>query len=92
MQKEQSNFLNKITNDSPKDRLLQVVILWRKASKQINYEWIEDLVLDVNAKTVLAAEAIINNTKLAIYPKIRKLLHSSDVLTYEVFVEVNNKK
>lgn len=84
------NFLNVISNNSPNTKLLQLVVLWRKDTQHLNYEWIENFKMDSYPSEQRTPDIILNNTKFILYDKIQKLLQSKEMLANEAILEVKN--
>lgn len=83
---KQADFLNAISKGSFEDNLLRLVVIWRRDSTQIKYEWVDGAKLDIKTADYLNNTAI-NATKHEINLTIQRLLKTSEALTYEAFVQ-----
>ncbi|GJQ86858.1 hypothetical protein Trydic_g19526 [Trypoxylus dichotomus] len=77
---KQTEFVNSLIPEGKSvEPLLRIVIIWRRDTSHIKYEWIED-------KWQLE-ETNLNDTTQKLESMISKLLRSSEALTYEAFVK-----
>ncbi|ALC44985.1 CG41320 [Drosophila busckii] len=83
---KQADFLNAISKGSFEDNLLRLVVIWRRDSTQIKYEWVDGAKLDIKSADYNNNSAI-NATKHEINLTIQRLLKTSEALTYEAFVQ-----
>ncbi|XP_070072582.1 dnaJ homolog subfamily C member 16 isoform X2 [Drosophila takahashii] len=79
----QPAFIKAISKGSFEKSLLQIVIIWRLDDKHIKYEWV--CVAQQNSNIV--AENLINSTKNELLYTVKRLLKSSEALSYEAFVQ-----
>lgn len=81
---KQSDFVNSLIPDGEAvEPLLSVVIIWRRDTSHIKYEWLSE-------KWEL--EKDINDTAHKLESTITRLLRTSEALSYEAFVKVCNFK
>lgn len=85
---KQKEFINSLSlNNGPDETLLKVVVIWRRDTKHVKYEWIHDATL-VETSNVGDDEDNFNKTKQKIDEKIQKLLKATEALTFEAEVKV----
>uniref|UniRef100_A0A182W631 DnaJ homolog subfamily C member 16 n=1 Tax=Anopheles minimus TaxID=112268 RepID=A0A182W631_9DIPT len=88
-QEKQNDFIGALSkHNQSKETLLQIVIFWRRDTKQIRYEWVHEVVLQVD-KTLEndTQEQYFNYTKQKMDTIIHRLLRSSEALSYETEVK-----
>jgi DnaJ family protein C protein 16 len=87
---KQKDFINAlITHENEnKDSDLKMVIIWRRDSRHVKYEWIEDPQLE-ETTSVEVDEENYNKTKRKIDETIQKLLKSTEALAFEAEVMVS---
>lgn len=98
-QEKQSEFINALAEHSKLDEtVLKIVIIWRRDTKHVKYEWVHEAMLEKLEKGNGAAgggasgvenethEMNYNNTKQKVDGAIQRLLRSSEALTYEAEV------
>lgn len=71
---------NDITDGENVEPLLKVVIIWRRDTSHIKYEWLA---------TKWEVEENLNDTVDKLQNTISRLLKSNEALTYEAFVKAN---
>ena len=86
MQEKQVNFVNAICKGSTEDKTLQIVIIWRRDTSHIKFEWIDGAKLQ-NEKHQSEGQ-FVNVTKAKIDLAIQRLLQTSEALASEAFVQV----
>ncbi|XP_052895215.1 dnaJ homolog subfamily C member 16-like [Anopheles moucheti] len=88
-QEKQNDFIGALSkHNQPKETLLQIVIFWRRDTKQIRYEWVQEVVLPVDkALENDTEEQYFNYTKQKMDTTIHRLLRSSEALSYETEVK-----
>lgn len=82
---KQLDFINAISQGSENEKLLRIVVLWRRDTSHIKYEWVHDASLDL--KDHPSSDHLINHTKQQIDQTVQKLLKTSEALSYEAFVK-----
>uniref|UniRef100_A0A182RVV9 DnaJ homolog subfamily C member 16 n=1 Tax=Anopheles funestus TaxID=62324 RepID=A0A182RVV9_ANOFN len=88
-QEKQNDFICALSkHNQSKETLLQIVIFWRRDTKQIRYEWVQEIVLQTD-KTLEndTQEQYFNYTKQKMDTVIHRLLRSSEALSYETEVK-----
>lgn len=70
-------YLN-FTDGSPDEPLLRIVIIWRRDTSHIKYEWLTE---------PWSPDGNMNDTKQRLEETIMRLLKSSEALTYEAVVK-----
>ena len=86
---KQKDFINALSlNIGSENTLLKIVVIWRRDTKHVKYEWISDAVL-VETSDIAEDEDNFNKTKQKIDEKIQKLLKSTEALTFETEVKVS---
>ncbi|XP_035912827.1 dnaJ homolog subfamily C member 16 [Anopheles stephensi] len=88
-QEKQNDFICALSkHNQSKDTLLQIVIFWRRDTKQIRYEWVHEVVLEVDkALENDTQDQYFNYTKQKMDIVIHRLLRSSESLSYETEVK-----
>ncbi|XP_055523691.1 dnaJ homolog subfamily C member 16 isoform X1 [Wyeomyia smithii] len=89
-QEKQAEFIDALAEHSKlKETVLKVVIIWRRDTKHIKYEWVHEATLQSADKTVEneTHELNYNNTKQKLDGAIQRLLRSSEALSYEAEVK-----
>lgn len=84
---KQMEFINAISKGSNDDKLLRIVVLWRRDTSHVKYEWVNDANLDLHSSGHQSSDHLINHTKQRIDHTIQKLLKTSEALSYEAFVK-----
>lgn len=99
-QEKQSEFINALAEHSKLDEtVLKIVIIWRRDTKHVKYEWVHEAMLEKLEKGNGGGlgggasgvenethEMNYNNTKQKVDGAIQRLLRSSEALTYEAEV------
>lgn len=89
-QEKQTEFISALAEHSKiKETMLKVVIIWRRDTKHIKYEWVHEATLQTVDKSVEneTHEINYNNTKQKLDGAIQRLLRSSEALSYEAEVK-----
>lgn len=87
-QEKQKEFINALQSNSVSDKShLKIVIIWRRDTKHIKYEWIHDARLE-ETTNIGNDEENYNRTKQKIDETIQKLLRSTEALAFEAIVKV----
>lgn len=73
------------------DTLLRVVIIWRRDTSHIKYEWVNGASLHNHQQENETLDHNFNNTKQKLDDTIQRLLRVSEALTYEARVKVKKK-
>lgn len=89
-QEKQSDFVNALTKDG-EDTLLRLVIIWRRDTSHIKYEWVSGASLHIKRQDNETAEYNFNVTKQKLDNTIQRLLRTTEALSYEAEVKVNLK-
>lgn len=89
-QEKQSDFVNALTKDG-EDTLLRLVIIWRRDTSHIKYEWVSGASLHIKRQDNETAEYNFNITKQKLDNTIQRLLRNTEALTYEAEVKVDVK-
>ncbi|XP_037892383.1 dnaJ homolog subfamily C member 16 [Glossina fuscipes] len=84
---KQIDFINALSRGSSDDKLLRIVILWRRDTSRVKYEWINDITLNKRFADNQSLDRVINQTKYQIDSTIQRLLKTSEALTYEAFIK-----
>uniref|UniRef100_A0A182J0H4 DnaJ homolog subfamily C member 16 n=1 Tax=Anopheles atroparvus TaxID=41427 RepID=A0A182J0H4_ANOAO len=86
---KQNDFIGALSqHDQTKETLLQLVIFWRRDTKHVRYEWVREVVLQVDKPAENETQdQYFNNTKQKIDGTIQRLLRSSEALSYETEVK-----
>lgn len=88
-QERQSEFINALSNGAD-ETLLRLVIIWRRDTSHINYEWIGGISLNVEASDNNdLKEQKLNATKQKLDESIRRLLRATETLTHQAKVKVS---
>lgn len=69
------------------DTLLRLVIIWRRDTSHVKYEWVKGLSLHIPRPDNETAEHNFNTTKRRLYESIQRLSRTSEALTYEAQVK-----
>lgn len=85
-QEKQTDFV-KTLSTKESDTLLRVVIIWRRDTSHIKYEWVNGATLHGQHKENETAEHNFNNTKQKLDDTIQRLLRTTEALTYEAEVK-----
>jgi len=87
---KQQDFIHalSVNNGAADEALLKIVIIWRRDTKHIKYEWIRDAKLE-ETTNIGDDEDNYNRTKQKIDETIQKLLKSTEALTFEAEVKVS---
>lgn len=81
--------MNALAKDG-EDTLLRLVIIWRRDTSHIKYEWVSGASLHIKRLENETAEHNFNATKQKLDNTIQRLLRTSEALSYEAEVKVNN--
>lgn len=87
LQEKQPDFVNALTKDG-EDTLLRLVIIWRRDTSHIKYEWVSGASLHIKRMDNETAETNFNSTKEKLDNTIQRLLRTSEALSYEAEVKV----
>uniref|UniRef100_A0A1A9ZXJ7 Thioredoxin domain-containing protein n=1 Tax=Glossina pallidipes TaxID=7398 RepID=A0A1A9ZXJ7_GLOPL len=87
---KQIDFINSLSRGSSDDKLLRIVILWRRDTSRVKYEWINDITLNKRFADNQSLDHVINQTKSQIDSTIQRLLKTSEALTYEAFIKLKH--
>lgn len=97
-QNKQTDFINALNGKRPDDTLLRLVIIWRRDTRHIKYEWIHETTLHNNHNSYNNGvdnnetyETNVNKTKQQLDSILQKLLRPSEALTYEAEVKVSSQ-
>ena len=88
-QDKQTEFINSISKQE-EQTLLRLVIIWRRDTSHIKYEWVNDATLHepiIDAEDT--TEHNFNKTKEKLENTIQRLLRASEALSYEAEVKVS---
>lgn len=90
---KQIDFIKSLTHEhaiKPEDTILRVVIIWRRDTNHVKYEWVHGATLhqEENQKENETTETTYNSTKQKLDHIIQKLLKTSEALSYEAEVKV----
>lgn len=86
-QDRQTEFVSAIANGS-ENTLLSLVVIWRRDTSHIKYEWVSDVSLHVKHVENETNEQSFNTTKRKLDESIQRLLRTSESLSYEAEVKV----
>lgn len=88
---KQTDFVNALSHQGrPEDTLLRLVIIWRRDTRHIKYEWIHETTLHNNQQLDNETyETSVNETRSKLDNAIQKLLRPSEALSYEAEVKVS---
>lgn len=86
MQERQSDFVNALSRDV-NETLLRLVIIWRRDTSHVKYEWVSGISLHIQRPDNETADHNFNITKRRLYDSIQRLSRSSEALTYEAEVK-----
>ncbi|XP_058820805.1 dnaJ homolog subfamily C member 16 isoform X2 [Topomyia yanbarensis] len=91
-QEKQTEFISALTEHGKlEETVLKVVIIWRRDTKHIKYEWIHETTLqatvDKSGVENETHEINFNNTKQKLDGAIQRLLRSSEALSFEAEVK-----
>lgn len=86
---KQQEFINALSvNSGPDETLLKIVVIWRRDTKHVKYEWIHDAKLE-ETSNIGDDEDNFNKTKQKVDETIVKLLKSTEALSFEAEVKVS---
>lgn len=88
-QERQSAFVNALSNGAD-GTLLRLVVIWRRDTSHINYEWVSGISLHIKRMDNETSEQIFNATKRKLDESIQRLLRTSETLTHEAEVKVRH--
>lgn len=77
-----------MSKGSSDDTLLRLVIIWRRDTSHIKYEWVSGTRLGIERKENESDEHTLNHTKQKLDDAIQRLLRASEALSYEAYVKV----
>ncbi|XP_053688060.1 dnaJ homolog subfamily C member 16 isoform X2 [Sabethes cyaneus] len=91
-QEKQTEFIDALAEHGKvEETMLKVVIIWRRDTKHIKYEWVHEATLqqstDKSGVENETHELIYNNTKQKLDGAIQRLLRSTEALSYEAEVK-----
>lgn len=86
-QDKQSEFVNALSKGINEDILLRLVIIWRRDTSHIKYEWVSGTRLNIKRKENEPDESTLNQTRQKLDDTIQRLLRNSEALTYEALVK-----
>lgn len=81
--------MNALTKDG-EDTLLRLVIIWRRDTSHIKYEWVTGAALHIKRRENETAEHSFNTTKAKLDNTIQRLLRTTEALSYEAEVKVSD--
>ncbi|XP_055676696.1 dnaJ homolog subfamily C member 16 [Lutzomyia longipalpis] len=84
---KQSEFINALVRKDDQETLLRVVIIWRRDTKHIKYEWVDEARLHIHQMDNDSADPNYNHTKQKLDDTIQRLLRASEALSYEAEVK-----
>lgn len=87
-QDRQAEFVSALANGS-EDTLLRLVVIWRRDTSHIKYEWVSGVSLHVKHLENETYEQSFNATKRKLDESIQRLLRTSESLSYEAEVKVH---
>lgn len=90
-QDRQSEFVSALSQGA-EETLLRLVVIWRRDTSHVNYEWIGGISLHVERSDTELAENSLNATKEKLDEAIQRLLRASETLTHEAEVKVSNRR
>lgn len=85
-QERQSDFVSALARDVD-DTLLRLVIIWRRDTSHVKYEWVSGISLHIQRPDNETAEHNYNTTKRRLYESIQRLSRTTEALTYEAEVK-----
>lgn len=85
-QERQSDFVNALARDVD-DTLLRLVIIWRRDTSHVKYEWVSGISLHIQRPDNETAEHNYNATKRRLYESIQRLSRTSEALSFEAEVK-----
>lgn len=86
-QDRQAEFVSALSNGS-EDTLLRLVVIWRRDTSHIKYEWVSGVSLHIKHLENETNEQSFNATKRKLDESIQRFLRTSESLTYEAEVKV----
>ncbi|XP_055385041.1 dnaJ homolog subfamily C member 16 isoform X2 [Condylostylus longicornis] len=86
-QDKQSDFISALSKGSSDDTLLRLVIIWRRDTSHIKYEWVTGTRLSIQKRENESDEQTFNHTKQKLDDTIQRLLRASEALSYEALVK-----
>lgn len=86
-QEKQTDFVNALTEDD-QETLLRLVIIWRRDTSHIKYEWVSGVSMHLKHLENESLEHSFNATKTKLDSNIQRLLRSSEALSNEAEVKV----
>lgn len=86
-QDRQSEFVSALSNGSD-DTLLRLVVIWRRDTSHVKYEWVSDVSLHVEHSINETDEQRFIATKRRLDESIQRLLRASESLSHEAEVKV----
>lgn len=87
-QDRQAEFVSALSNGS-EDTLLRLVVIWRRDTSHIKYEWVSGVSLHIKHLENETNEQSFNATKRKLDESIQRFLRTSESLTYEAEVKVS---
>lgn len=69
------------------DTLLRLVIIWRRDTSHVKYEWVSGISLHIQRPDNETAEHNYNATKRRLYESIQRLSRTSEALSFEAEVK-----
>ncbi|GAB0090549.1 DnaJ homolog subfamily C member 16 [Sergentomyia squamirostris] len=84
---KQADFINALVRKDEGETLLRVVIIWRRDTTHIKYEWVDEARLHIFQVDNETADHNYNHTKQKLDDTIQRLLRASEALTYEAEVK-----
>ncbi|XP_030379911.1 dnaJ homolog subfamily C member 16 isoform X2 [Scaptodrosophila lebanonensis] len=84
---KQSEFFNAISKGLLANDVLQIVIIWRRDSTHLKYEWVDGSKLENMSDSNGLNDHIINRTKYEVDITVQRLLRTNEALTYEAVVQ-----
>lgn len=84
---KQTDFVNALVRKDTQDTLLRVVIIWRRDTTHIKYEWVDEARLHIYQVDNETADHNYNHTKQKLDDTIQRLLRASEALSYEAEVK-----
>lgn len=89
MQEKQPDFVNALTKNG-EDTLLRLVVIWRRDTSHIKFEWVSDASLHMKRTENDSAELNYNSTKQKLDNTIQRLLRTTEALSFEAEVGVSD--
>lgn len=80
--------MNALTKDG-EDTLLRLVVIWRRDTSHVKYEWVSDASLHIQRLDNETVEHKFNATKRKVDATIQRLLRTNEALSYEAEVKVH---